>query len=64
MTDSTTKSFDCVKSMREARDRLNDEIAEMGYQELVEWLRTHRYSDPFLQRLAEKAAGFAEVATR
>ena len=48
------KSFDAVQSMRETRDRLNKEITGMGYDELVRWLRSHRYSDPHLQRLAER----------
>lgn len=56
MSKSTSKSFDCVQSMRQIRDRLSAEIAEMSYDELARWLRSHQYSDPFLQRLAEKAA--------
>lgn len=56
MSESASKSFDCVKSMREARDRLSAEIAAMSYDELATWLRSHRYADPLLQRLAEKAA--------
>ncbi|MGD0307991.1 MAG: hypothetical protein ABSC02_01770 [Acidobacteriota bacterium] len=28
----------------------------MTYDELVQWLRSHHYADPFLQRLAQKAA--------
>jgi hypothetical protein len=47
--------------MRQARDRLSAEIGGMSYDELVEWLRGHRYSDPVLQRLAEKAAHAAEA---
>jgi hypothetical protein len=45
--------------MRQARDRLSAEIGGMSYDELVEWLRGHRYTDPVLQRLAEKAAQVA-----
>lgn len=56
MTEAASKTFDCVQSMRQARDRLSTEIADMTYGELVAWLRTHRYEDPLLQRLAEKAA--------
>lgn len=55
MSEHASKSFDCVQSMRQARDRLSGEIADMGYEELVEWLRSHRYRDPLLQRLAKKA---------
>lgn len=56
MIDPTAKSFDCVQSMRQARDRLSAEIAGMSYDELVTWLRAHRYADPVLRRLAEMAA--------
>ena len=56
MAKPASKGFDCVRSMRETRDRLSQEIADMGYDELVAWLRTYRYSDPFLRRLAEAAA--------
>jgi hypothetical protein len=58
------KTFDCVQSMRQIRDRLSAEIAEMSYDELAQWLRAHQYSDPFLQRLAEKAAQRADAAGR
>jgi hypothetical protein len=51
-----SKTFDCVQSMRQIRDRLSGEIATMTYDELVQWLRSHHYADPFLQRLAQKAA--------
>ncbi len=56
MTKLTSKTFDCVQSMRQTRDRLSAEIADKSYEDLVRWLRSHRYSDPFLQRLAERAA--------
>ena len=32
--------------------------------ELAQWLREHQYSDPFLRRLAEKAAQQADAADR
>ncbi len=64
MSEPTSKTFDCVQSMREIRDRLSAEIADMNYDELSRWLRSHRYSDPFLQRLAEKAAQQADAADR
>ncbi len=64
MSEPTSKTFDCVQSMREIRDRLSTEIADMSYDELSRWLRSHRYSDPFLQRLAEKAAQQADAADR
>ena len=64
MNEPTSKTFDCVQSMREIRDRLSAEIADMNYDELSRWLRSHQYSDPFLQRLAEKAAQQADTADR
>lgn len=59
---TSSKTFDCVQSMREIRDRLSAEIADMSYDELARWLRAHRYSDPFLQEMAERAARRADAA--
>ena len=56
MSESSSKTFDCVQSMRQTRDSLSAEISDMSYDDLVKWLRTHQYADPVLQRLAEKAA--------
>jgi hypothetical protein len=64
MTERSSKTFDCVESMREARDKLSAEIEGMSYDELVRWLRSRRYADPVLQRLAEKAAQQADAADR
>ena len=64
MSEPPSKTFDCVQNMRQARDRLSAEIAGMSYDELVEWLRVHRYKDPLLQRFAEKAAQQADAAGR
>lgn len=64
MSDGSSKNFDCVESMRQARDKLNAEIEGMTHEELVRWLRSRRYSDPVLQRLAEKAARRADVEDR
>jgi hypothetical protein len=50
--------------MRQARDKLNAEIEGMSYDELVQWLRSRRYTDPLLQRLAEKAAQQADPTDR
>ena len=60
MSDPTSKTFDCVQSVRNTRDMLSEEIRDMNYDELVEWIRAHRYADPLLQRLAEKASGQAD----
>jgi hypothetical protein len=64
MSDPASKSFDCVQGVRQIRDRLSAEIADLSYNELIHWLRGHQYPDPFLQRLAEKAAqqGASEAA--
>ena len=64
MSNPSSKAFDCVQSMRQIRDRLSAEIADMGHDQLVRWLRAHQYSDPILQRLAEKAAQQADAADR
>lgn len=64
MSEPSLKPFDCVQSMRQTRDRLSAEIEDMSYDELVKWLRAHRYADPLLQRLAEKAAQQADAAAR
>jgi hypothetical protein len=63
-SERTPKSFDCVQNMRQVRDRLSAEIGGMSYDELVRWLRGHRYTDPVLQCLAEKAAQQAAAADR
>ena len=64
MSEGTSKTFDCVQSMRQARDKLSTEIANMSYDELIKWLRGHRYTDPLLQQLSEKAAQQADAADR
>lgn len=56
MNESRSKSFDCVQTIRQIRDRLSKEIAGMNHEELIRWLRLQRYSDPFLQQIADKAA--------
>jgi hypothetical protein len=56
MSEQTAKTFDSVRSMRQARDKLSAAIADMSYDDLVNWLRGHRYADPRLQRLAEETA--------
>jgi len=63
MSEPSSKNFDCVLSMRQIRDGLSAEIADMSYDELAEWLRAHQYSDPFLQRLSEQAHQQANSAT-
>lgn len=60
MSKPASKAFDCVHNMREIRDRLSAEIADKEYANLVRWLRSHRYADPFLRQLAERAAQQAD----
>ncbi len=62
MSRPAPKDFDCVQSMRQARDRLSTEIGDKSYQDLIRWLRSYKYSDPFLRRLAERAAQQAHAA--
>jgi hypothetical protein len=64
MSKPSLKTFDCVQSMRQIRDKLSAEVAKMTYDELAQWLTAHQYSDPFLQGLAEKAAQQADAADR
>ena len=64
MNERAPKTFDCVQSMRQARDRLSAEIEGMSYDEMVRWFRGHRYTDPVLQGLAEKAAQQAAASDR
>ena len=56
MNSPKSKAFDCVETMRQIRDRLSREIENLTYEELSRWLRSHRYQEPLLRRLAEKAA--------
>ncbi len=51
------KRFDCVKFMREQRDRLSDKMATMSSAEFSDWLDSRRYDDPVLQRLANLPPG-------
>ncbi len=62
MSERLSKTFDCVRAMRQARDKVSAEIERMSCDQLVRWLRVHRYTDAGLQRLAEKAAQQADAA--
>ena len=64
MSERSAKTFDCVQSMRQARDKLSAELEGKTFEEMLEWLRSRRYADPVLQRLAEKAAQQADAADR
>ena len=54
-----TKSFDCVKSVREIRDRISAEIANMSYEELRQWLEARAQRDPFFARIPQSRASDA-----
>ena len=58
------KTFDCVKTMREIRDRISSEIAGTTHDGLVHWLHDHDYSDPVLQRLAIRSPEGHSTACR
>lgn len=64
MSESALKTFDCVQSMRQVRDEISAEIADMDFEELVKWFRSHHYADPLLQRLAGKTVQRAEAGRR
>ena len=63
MPESARKSFDCVENMREIRVEISEEISSMNRAELRRWFRDHRYSDPVLQRLANRRDGSSVRAT-
>ena len=57
-SENRTKPFDCVKSVREIRDRLSAEIANMSYEELRRWLDAQVQRDPFFARIPQfRASG-------
>lgn len=62
MSGQSARTFDCVQSMREARDKLSAELEGETFDEMLRWLRSRRYADPVLQRLADKAARQADAA--
>ncbi|MCY4399135.1 MAG: hypothetical protein OXE96_07350 [Gemmatimonadetes bacterium] len=50
-SETERKPFDCVKSMREIRNRISAEIADMSYHELSRWLDRRVREDPFFARI-------------
>jgi len=58
-SENRTKSFDCVKSVREIRDRVSAEIANMSYEELRQWLDARVQHDPFFTRIPQFQASEA-----
>jgi hypothetical protein len=41
-TKKQKKTFDAVKSMREIRDKISEEIADMNYEQLKEYFKSTR----------------------
>ena len=41
-TKKTAKTFDAVKSMREIRDKISLEIADMNFEQLKAYFKQHR----------------------
>lgn len=56
MSSPTTKAFDAVKMMRDARDVISTRIAAMSVHEQNEWLRADPPTDPTLLRLFRLAS--------
>lgn len=62
MNKSTTKAFDAVQMMRDARAALSARIASMSVDEQNEWLHSNPPTDPTLRRLFTLAAQQGAVA--
>ena len=60
----TTKKFDAVAMMREARDRISAEIQGMTLEEELKWLGSQEINDPFLRRLRDRLDQQADVTGR
>ena len=56
MSNSTTKVFDAVKMMRDAREVISATITSMSVHEQNEWLQANPPTDPTLLRLFKLAA--------
>jgi hypothetical protein len=57
MSDKHSHQETAVEQMRRVRDQLNREIEATSGKALLDQISGHRYSSPFLQRLASKAKG-------
>lgn len=55
MNEKHTEKEPGVEQMRRVRDQLNREIEATSGKALLDQISGHRYSNPFLQRLASKA---------
>lgn len=59
MSEKHTHQESAVEQMRRVRDQLNREIEATSGKALLDQISGHRYTSPFLQRLASKAASKA-----
>ena len=56
MSDSAKgRPYSYVRHLREIRDRINDELADMTPAERLEWHQSQEFNDPMLRRLAVTA---------
>lgn len=62
MSEKHTHQETAVEQMRRVRDQLNREIEATSGKALLDQISGHRYSSPFLQRLASKAASKAAAS--
>ena len=57
MSKPTTKAFDAVQMMRDARAAMSATITSMSLDEQNEWLHSNRPTDPTLRRLFTRHMG-------
>lgn len=62
MSETQNPSETAVEQVRRVRDQLNREIESTTGKSLLEHIHGHRYTSPFLQRLASKAVIKAETS--
>ena len=53
MSEIQTERFDGIAVMREIRDRMNEELADMTTEQVSKWLNSYEYKSPAIQRLAD-----------
>lgn len=62
----TTKDFDCVKMMRDIRDKVNTEIVKMDSAQIVEYFRkkSEEYESKYGQQGTKAHSSFNVQSTR
>lgn len=63
-TERPSRNFDCVASMRWIRDQISAEMGGLSDEALRRWLKSRRYSQPLVRRLAGRTAGSAPPEER